>query len=448
MYCKTQKFLILGVSKSGYSATNYLLSRGAICYLVEELKINSVQSAIEDLVRRGAIFLESSKADQILNEIDVLVISPGVPINHALAVKAKSLNKKIVGEFELGFLLMMPTCVAVTGTNGKTTTVSLINNILSVSGLNSKLLGNVGVPVTSKLNEINKDDVCVCEVSSFQLESISSFCPHIACLLNVSPDHLERHYTMENYFYLKKRIFNNQTISEYAVLNYDDEMIKSLKDDIKSKILWVSTREKVDGAYLENNVLYFKEKAIVNKDELNLVGIHNVSNCLFAIAVCCLLGVDERFIKKGLVEFKGVANRIELVKEKNGIKYYNDSKSTNTASTITAIKTMNTNTILILGGSEKGETYEELFREIKNSLVKHVILTGDSRFNMLKKALEFGLKNISLIPDFNIAIKSAIYLAKENESVLFSPACASFDNFSNYEERGKAFCKVLEEEID
>ncbi len=448
MNIRTQKFLVLGVSKSGTAVANYLLDNGATCYIYEELNVKSAQNAVSELVNRGAIELKKDNAFSVLNDIDVLVISPGVPINHELAVKAKELNKRIVGEFEFGFLNFNPCSVAVTGTNGKTTTVSMINHILNVAKIKNSLVGNVGIPITSKINEITKDTVCVCEVSSFQLETINAFCPHIACILNISPDHLERHYTLENYVFLKNKILFSQKESEYAVLNYDDLTIREMGEKTKSKVLFVSLKEKTNGAYLLGDDLYYKEEKIISSCELALKGEHNVYNALFSIVVCKLLGVSNETLKIALSNFKGVPHRIELIKEHNGFKIYNDSKATNTNSTITAIKNMKAPTVLIIGGCDKGEDYTDLFKAIKNSNVVHTVITGATRIKMLKCALDNGLTEISLSPDFNLAVKNSVAIAGGKANVLFSPACSSFDCFSNFEERGNAFIKAISELID
>ncbi len=445
MYLKTQKFLILGVSKSGFSATKYALSRGAKCYVYEELKNPKIQNSINELKALGAGLLTSENIYLELENIDVLVLSPGVPINHAIAVRAKELNKRIIGELEFGFLQFSPTILAITGTNGKTTTATILDAILKESGLNSKLVGNVGVPITAVLEEVDKNTVCVTEVSSFQLESVNAFCPHICCITNVAPDHLERHYNMENYVYLKKRIFKNQRESEFTILNYDDEIVRSFSSETRGKVVWVSLQERVDGAYSSGGKLYFKDEYIISENEIKLNGEHNVYNALTAIAFSKLMGVNAECIASALKKFKGVKHRVELVCEKRGVSYYNDSKSTNTASAISAIGAMNRPTVLILGGSEKGEEYYELFTKIKESPITEVVLMGASRFNMLQQAGKVGCSNLTVTSNFKNAIKIASTFAKKGDNVLFSPACASFDCFNNFEERGEAFIKAVEE---
>ncbi len=445
MDVRTQSFLILGVSKSGYSAGKYLLERGGKCILYEEQTSPKITEAIRELTLLGAMLSPLPIEEETLKNIDVVIISPGVPINHEVAVKAKAMGKRIIGELEFSFLCFTPTTIAVTGTNGKTTTVSLIDAILKKAGKKSMLLGNVGVPVSSKIAEIEDDCVCVTEVSSFQLESVNAFCPHISCVLNISPDHLERHFDMQTYSFLKRRILKNQKESEYSVLNYDDMEVRSFFTESKAKTIWVSIKEKVVGAYALDGIIYFNEEKVTQINKVNLQGEHNLYNALFAVAVCKLLKVSNQDIEVALSEFKGVAHRIEFIEEINGTKYFNDSKSTNTASTINAIKSMKSPIVLILGGSEKGEVYDKLFEEISSSTVKHVVLTGASRFNMWKSAVKAGYENVSIVTDFFLAVKMAIMIAKEGDCVLLSPACASFDTFKNYEERGETFKKIVGE---
>ena len=445
MDIRTQKFFILGVSKSGYSACEYLLNKNAECYIFEELKSAKIEQAINTLTSLGAKIVQTENYEQTLSQIDVLIISPGVPINHPVAVKAKELGKRIIGELEFAFSQFVPTIIGVTGTNGKTTTVNLIDSILNESSIKSRLVGNVGVPVTSKLNESTKEDIFVTEVSSFQLESVNAFCPHISCILNISPDHLERHYTMDNYVFLKKRIFKNQRESEFCVLNYDDILIRGFFPEIRAKVIWVSLTEQVEGAYRLGGKIYYKNEFILNEDQLKLKGEHNLCDTLFAIACAKLLECPNERIVNALVNFKGIKHRMEFIGCKDNVNYFNDSKATNTASTINALQTLKEPTILILGGSEKGEKYIQLFENIKKSAVKSVILTGASRFNMLDDAGKCGFYEITLTKKFEDAVRIAKVMANAGENVLLSPACASFDEFSGYEERGEKFIELLGE---
>ena len=444
MYLKNQAFLILGVSKSGLSAAKYLLNSGATCYFYEENVNEKINTAKREIISLGGKETTPEDVDKVLDVVNVLVVSPGVPINHSVALRAKQKNVRIIGELELGFLAFTPPFVAVTGTNGKTTTVSLIGEIFKTANTDCRLVGNVGVPITSEIVR-SDNSVFIAEVSSFQLETVHAFCPHISCILNISPDHLERHYTMENYIFLKKRVFANQTASEYCVLNFDDSVINGFYTEIKAKVVWVSIKETVDGAYKKDGTFYYKNEKVLEAGEFPLSGGHNEYNALFAIAVARLMGIGVDEIAKALKSFKGVPFRNQTVVEKNGVKFINDSKSTNTASTITAIRTCIEPVILILGGSEKGESYDNLFECIKDSTVKHVVLTGSSRRNMYVAADKAGYNDITMCPDFDCAVKVAAMMADSGDKVLLSPACASFDAFSSYVERGERFNKIVGE---
>lgn len=445
MYFKTQKFLIIGASKSGFAVIKHLTSRGADCRVYEELRTQKAVQALDRLKELGINNLTREQVESTIKEIDVVVLSPGVPINHEIAVRAKQLGKRIIGELEFAYSTFIPPIIAVTGTNGKTTTVTLIDEILERANVEKKLVGNIGVPMTAKLSEITNQTVCVTEVSSFQLESVNSFCPHVACVLNIAPDHLERHYSMDNYIYLKKRVFKNQRESEYTVLNFDDQTVKNFFTETKAKVVWVSTKGKVEGAYVSGGKLYYYDEFIADQSDLRLGGEHNLYNVLFAVAVTKIFGVETQVIVQALKEFKGVKHRIELIATKSGIEFYNDSKATNTASTISALEAMKKPTVLILGGSEKGEIYDALFDKIKESSVKHVVLTGASRFNMLDCAGRKGVTDITVTEDFFFAIKIARLFAVDGDAVLLSPACASYDNFNGFEERGEAFVKAVGE---
>lgn len=444
MLINSNKFLVLGVSKSGFSASSYLLSKGAICYVFEENDSLKIKEKKEDLISKGAILLSNENVEETLKCIDIVIISPGVPINHGIAVKAKNLGKRIISELEFGFFCSYPKIVGITGTNGKTTTVSLINSILS-NNSKTLLLGNVGCPVCDNIDKIDNSTICVTEISSYQLESTCYLRPDVACILNISPDHLERHYSMENYIFLKRRLLSNLTESEYAVLNFDDQVVKEFSQYTKSKIVYVSLTQEVDGAYKKNDGLYYKGVRIIELNELSLQGLHNEYNALFAIVVAKLFGVSDQVIRDSLANFKGIPHRIQLILEKNGRKVYNDSKATNTASTISAINCMKGKTVLVLGGSNKGEDYSELFNVVKNSLIKHVVITGETKVEMIKSAVKIGVENFTSISDFEDAIKYAYLLCNNGENLLFSPACASFDRFNGFEERGDYFAKLIGE---
>lgn len=445
MYVKTQVFFVLGISKSGFAAAEYILKRGGRCFIYEEHDSPRIAEAAEKLLSQGAERVTAEGAEAAAEKSDVLVISPGVPINHPVAVKFKELGKRIMGEAEFGFSQFFPPVAAITGTNGKTTTVTMLGGMLKEAGIDCAAVENIGSPVCSELDKITRDTVCIAEISSFQLESISDFKPHIAMILNISPDHLERHYSMENYIFLKKRLLKNLKESEFAVLNYDDPTVRTFAENLKAKVIWVSARENAGGVYLSGGNICMNGESIVSADAVPVKGEHNLYNAMFAVAAAKLLGADNAGIAAGLKNFRGVPHRVELIAEKNGVAYYDDSKSTNTASAITALRSMTRPTVLILGGSEKGEKYGELFQAVRLSEVKHTVITGASRYNMFRAAAECGVENVTVTADFDSAVRIADMFAEEGDAVLLSPACASFDSFRNFEERGEEFRRLVKE---
>lgn len=441
MYFKKEVFLILGLMKSGLSCGKLLLSRGAKCYFYE----NNVfvreknREAIELL---GGIIVDDDNVNEILNEISVLVLSPGFPIDNAISKKARDKGIRITGELELGCDCLNCVIVAVTGTNGKTTTTYLVNELLKNFGIKSEAVGNIGTPVTSLVGKESFDDVAVTEVSSFQLETCNRIVPHIAVILNITPDHLERHYTFENYVYMKSKLIQNMRESEFVVLNYDDDNVRELKSKTRAKVLYFSLKEKTDGAYIVDDKIYFKDEFILDKSDFLLKGEHNISNALASVCVAKLMGVDNDTIKRTLNNFKGAKHRIEYVTTINDVDFYNDSKSTNPDSTVKAVETMEKPTLLLLGGKDKNLDYSFMMEKIV-SKIKGLYLYGETRYKLYDNAKKIGIKNISIAKNMESAIKLAYNDAERGQCILLSPACSSFDEFNGYEERGEKFIGIV-----
>ena len=440
MYAKLMNFLVLGIANSGVSVSKLLLSKGARVYIYDNSTNEKTQKLINELVSLGCTFVEN--VDEILSEIDVLVLSPGVSVLNEIAIKAKGQGIRIIGEIELASYYINNPIVAVTGTNGKTTTCSLISHTLSKNGVNNKLVGNVGTPLSTSAG-CSEEDILVVEVSSYQLETTCRFTPHIACILNITEDHLERHFTMENYIFLKSKLILTLKESEFAILNYDDENVRNLALKTKAKIVWISQKERVDGVYLSNGAIYCGEEQVIKVEDLTVKGSHNIENVLCSVAVLKLLGLENQEIVDGLTTFKGVKHRIEQVAKVNGITFYNDSKATNPDATIKAINALEGDLVLILGGYDKGLDYSELFSQISSKQnVKGVVLTGQTALKMYEFAKSQGVKNLVLSSNFETAIKLAYAISKENYKVLLSPATSSFDEFTGYEERGEKFIEI------
>ena len=441
MDIKRQKFMVFGVSKSGVAAVKLLLKAGASCCFYEQLSSPKIEKSKEELVALGAVDV-GEKAEEALDRVDILVLSPGVAINHPLAVRAKKTGKRILGELELGYLFLKTPLVAVTGTNGKTTTITMIGSVLDHAKVPHELVGNIGNPLSGKIDELNAGALAVTEVSSFQLETVHAFTPHIACILNLSPDHLERHYSYENYIYLKKRILKNMRESEYAVLNYDDETVRGFADDQRAKIVWFSLQERVYGAYKNGEEIFFNDQPVLRLDELSLGGEHNVQNALACVAVCKLLGVENEAIRAALTDFKGVRHRIEFVKTVDGVNFYNDSKGTNPDAAIQGIRAMNRPTLLIGGGYDKQSTYDEWI-DAFDGKVKKLVLIGQTAEKIEVCAHKHGFMDTVRCETFEEAIRYCYDHAVSGDAVLLSPACASWGMFPNYEERGRIFKEIV-----
>jgi UDP-N-acetylmuramoylalanine--D-glutamate ligase len=443
MYFKNQKFLVAGISKSGEGCARFLLARGAAVYLYDDIVTDKVAATINELVGLGATAVTAQTYDDAINLCDILVLSPGIPIDNPLPVAFRKQGKAIIGEEELGALFLRATAVAVTGTNGKTTTVCMLNQILTACGINNVMCGNCGTPLITQTEKLSFDDFAVIEISSFQLETLYSLRPHIAVITNITEDHLNRHYNMENYIFLKSKLIRALKESEFAVLNYDDERVRPLSENTKGKVVYFSVKQKVDGAYLENGTLYFKGKRYFDCTQMLMGGVHNVYNALACIAVAGILNLDEQKVSDALCGFKGVKHRIEKVGEVNGVTYIDDSKGTNVDATIQAVAAMNAPTVLLLGGKDKGYDYYPLFKNIANSRVVHAILYGENRFKLLNSAVRADFMSFSLCSDFYTAVNLSAFVAKSGQCVLLSPASASFDSFSGYEERGDAFAQIV-----
>ena len=443
MYLQRQAFLVFGLSKSGRAAAEFLLSRGAVTYIYDELSTERIEQTAQELESKGAKRVKKEELSRMTEVCDGLVLSPGIPIDHPLAVAFKRNRLAVLGETELAARYMRCPLVAVTGTNGKTTTVTMLTETLKKGGLNAHACGNIGTPMIEFVGG-TEQEICVAEISSYQLETLQSLRPHIAMVLNITEDHLNRHYNMENYVFLKSKLLKNCTEAEYVVLNYDDPTVRTFAEKTKAKVVYFSVRERVSGAYYENGDLYFGKEKILSVSDLPLGGLHNVQNALAVILAAKIMGVKNADIVSALTEFKGVRHRIEVVGEVDGVTYIDDSKGTNVDATIKAIESMNADTVLLLGGKNKGYEYEKLFEKIVNSKVVHAIFYGENRFELLKSAGKAAFVNFTLCDTFEFAVRIAALKANRGQCVLLSPASASFDEFANYEERGDKFVEIVQ----
>lgn len=441
MYPSQQVFFVLGLSRSGKAATEFLLELHAKVYIYDDLSNERIEQVSVELQNKGAKRIEKTDLEKMATYCDVLVLSPGIPIDHPVAIAFKRNGKAVVGESELAARFMKCPTVAITGTNGKTTTVSMLADALNKGGLTAKACGNIGTPMLDFRHLTS--EIAVAEISSFQLETLNSLKPHVAVILNITEDHLNRHYSMENYVFLKGKLLKNLTASEYAVLNYDDGIVRNFSNKTKAKVVFFSIRERVNGGYYENGALYFGKEKIMDVEDLSIGGLHNVQNALAVICVAKIFGVSTQAIVSALTEFKGIRHRIEQVAEVNGITYIDDSKGTNVDATIKAIACMKAETILLLGGKDKGYDYTKLFQNLSKSKVVHTVIYGENKYSLLKCARSCGYERVTMCDGMEFAVKVATLKAKSGQTVLLSPASASFDEFASYEERGDKFVEIV-----
>ena len=444
MYFPMQTFLVAGISRSGEAAAEYLLSRGAKVFLYDDVESAAVAEAEKKLVVKGARAVQKEELSARAEECDVLVLSPGIPIDHPLPVSFKRAGKAVVGEAELGARALKCPVVAVTGTNGKTTTVSLIEHILRAAGKKAVACGNIGTPITAALKTSGEDGVAVAEISSFQLETLVSLRPHVAVVLNIAEDHLNRHYTMENYIFLKQRLLKNCTESEYAVLNEDDPVVRTFAEKTRARVVRFSLRGETDGAYIQDGALFWRGERVMPADDLPLEGEHNLADALAALCAVKLMGVKNEEFAAAVCTFRGVKHRLSKVGEVTGVTFIDDSKATNVDAAIKAIRSVKGESVLLVGGKDKGYSYEPLFEEARHANVAHAVIYGENAFRVLNAAVKADFSRVTLCRAFDMAVRVAFLTAKRGQNVLLSPASASFDAFRSYEERGERFAELFE----
>ena len=439
------RVLVVGMARSGISAARLLLDNGAIPLLYDSKNISAFGDDLHDLVDAKCEFHLGEDPIKLLSNVDAVVISPGVPIDSKIVIQAKESGLPVIGELELAFTFLKGQSIAISGTNGKTTTTTLVGKILENADKKTFVAGNIGYPLSKVSLEATEEDYSVIEVSSFQLESIKTFHPYVAALLNISEDHLNRHYTMENYIALKQRLFENQMPSDIAVINYDDQVLRNMSKNIRSRVLFFSRKTTIEnGAFVENGKIVFQwdgiKKVICDVEEVLIPGPHNLENALAATVITSVLSVPPTVIRHTLQSFSGVEHRIERVRVLDGVTYINDSKATNTDSTIKAVLAMTAPTVLLLGGYDKHTDFSPLCQEIVNSSnISHVVVLGETAKQIATQLKEANYSNITRAYSLEDAIEQARKLALKGGNVLLSPACASFDMFNDFEHRGECF---------
>ncbi|MDE7379473.1 MAG: UDP-N-acetylmuramoyl-L-alanine--D-glutamate ligase, partial [Clostridia bacterium] len=400
MYFGNQKFLVAGMSRSGEGSVNFLLRRGAKVYMYDDVVSDKVSETMKRLQEQGAVIVTPESLNDAVAQCNVLVLSPGIPIDNPLPVAFRKLGKAIIGEEELAAAYLRAASVAVTGTNGKTTVVSMLDGMLKACNKNAVPCGNYGNPLVNVVEDLGFDSFALLEISSFQLETLFSLRPHIAVITNITEDHLNRHYNMDNYVFLKSKLIRNLRESEYAILNYDDERVRNLAKVTRAKVIWFSALQQVSGAYVDGGSVYFNGERFFGVENLTLGGVHNIYNALVCVAVASLLGLNKEACSDAICKFKGVKHRIQLLGEYGGVTYINDSKGTNVDATLKAVECAARPTILLLGGKDKGYDYTPLFTALNNSRVVHAVLYGENRFRLLDCASRAGYMTFSMCGQF------------------------------------------------
>lgn len=444
MDIKNKKALVVGLARSGISAANLLCRLGARVTITDEKRESELSENIRKLTKGISLKLGGHNGVDIA-EVDLVVISPGVLWDSPFLNKIRENGIRIISEVELAFKYIKAPLIAVTGTNGKTTTTTLIGEMLKKDDRNVFVGGNIGNPMCEEVLNGSSSELILSEISTFQMEGIETFKPHISVILNITPDHLDRHKSMAEYIALKKRVFINQNTRDYTVFNMDDKITAALSNVGKGERIFFSRIREVDnGAFVRGNNIIFrrnrKEEIVSTLKDLKIIGVHNIENTLASVAVGGICDIPPRLMREVISEFRGIPHRMEFVKEIEGIKFINDSKGTNVGATIKSIESFNEPIILIAGGKDKGSDYLPL-KPLIEDRVKFLILIGEAKKKMA--SVMNGFRNILNAESFEEAVNEAFDKAEKGDVVLLSPACASFDMFRDYEDRGEQFRKIV-----
>lgn len=442
-----KKVLVFGTGISGIGAVKLLEDHGAQIVLFD----GNVKADVDKIRERLAAgskaeIIIGTLPEEVMKELDLAVLSPGVPTDLPVVNAMRDAGVQIIGEVELAYSFGKGDVLAITGTNGKTTTTSLLGEIMKNYQEDVFIVGNIGNPYTVAADLMTENTIAVAEMSSFQLETIITFAPKVSAILNFTPDHLDRHHTMEAYVEAKKNIANNQTEDNWCILNYEDPLTREFGENVKTQVLYFSSQHKLEkGIYLDNGNIVYKnpdEIIVCHVDELQILGVHNYENVMAAVAMAAVYGVPMDIIRNTIKAFGGVAHRIEYVAEKNGVVYYNDSKGTNPDAAIKGIQAMKRRTVLIGGGYDKDSEYTEWIEAFEGK-VKKLVLLGQTKEKIAADAEKCGFHDYVFADTFEEAVMMAVEIAEPGEAVLLSPACASWGMFKNYEERGDKFKEIV-----
>ncbi len=445
MELNNKRVLVVGLGKSGVASALFLKARGAQVTVSDAKPQDELGEEIPVLLDHGIAVETGGHGERTFRGQDLIVVSPGVPIDSPPLLQARTLGETVIGEIELAAQFLPGRIVAITGSNGKTTTTTLAGEIVAAGGYSTLVGGNIGTPAISLVERATPETIVVLEVSSFQLETIQSFRPKVAVVLNVTPDHLDRHRTFAAYTDAKARIFENQQAEDFAVLNADDPTCVRLASRTRAPVFWFSRKKEVkQGAYVHDGRIFSRDasgqREIMLVSEIPLKGAHNVENVLAAVCVGALMRCEPERIRKTIRDFRAVEHRLEYVATIRGVEYYNDSKATNVDATIKALESFPANVHLILGGKDKGSDYTVL-NDLLRQRVKRVYTIGAAA-GKIESQIK-GTVEIVHAETLEAAVKRAAAAAQPGDIVLLAPACASFDQFQNYEHRGRVFKEVV-----
>ena len=442
-----QRVLVIGMARSGRAALEVLQKRGAVVSAYDAKSREQLGNTYTQCVEQGIKVFAGVDPSGVNLSYDLVVISPGIARGKVPFLASLPEETPVIWELELAFLIKNPavSTFAITGTNGKTTTVSLLQAILENSGRKSRVGGNIGVPLTTVVDQLQEGSICV-EVSSFQLESTRRFRPDYCGILNITPDHLDRHKSMEGYIKTKAKVFANQQEKDILALNFEDPLVRAFAQQTSAQVRFFSAGRDLPGACVRGDWIVVdlpgSTQEICPREEIRLRGTHNLENVLCAVSLAAAAGIEKEAIRKTLATFGGVRHRMEEVTIVEDVLYVNDSKATNPESTMKAIMSFGQPLILIAGGRNKGSSFQQMASLIKER-VQELILLGEAREEIKSAVIGAGFRNIHEVKDLPEAVDRASRLARPGEVVLLSPACASWDMFASYEERGDQFCELV-----
>lgn len=447
MEVKNKRVLIIGIARSGISSAKLCQDFGAQVTLYDSKNSGAFQETLLELKDYPFQYLFGSFDLAWLAGFDILVMSPGVPTDLPFVLQAKRMGIELIGEIELAAGFNRAPIIAITGTNGKTTTTSLVGQIVAAYNPDTYVVGNIGNPFADIAAKTTRDSMVVAEISSFQLETVAMFKPKISAILNITEDHLNRHKTMENYIEAKVRIAENQGESDFCILNADDPYLLEMDGKFRCTVLWFSMNKVVKGVYYRDHAIYMNWDThtgiLIDMKKVGLLGAHNIENIMAAALICLVAGVPVEKIQDGTYAFKGVEHRIEFCAEVLGVKYYNDSKATNPDAAIKGIQAMITPTLLLAGGMDKHSNYDPWI-EAFDGKVKMLLLYGETKHQIEESAKRMNfIGKIEIFDTMNQALERAMQSAVSGDCVLLSPACASWDQFESYEKRGELFKKIV-----